>query len=251
MLPDDFQKKLQEHYLTSLPGILEELEFNALKLEKEHGQRETYFAIYRQAHSLKGSGGTYGYPIISTICHQFEDYLSQFEGINKTVNEDTTDQILRYIDLLKATSEKMLAGDNDFSDIENNLKQIKPSHTQTQLVGLVVDSSKSNAKMLAAQLSSPRISITQSHDGMDALHRLLHNHYDFLITSKEISTLNGLALIAATRLGSKQNKNIKAMLVTSDKSFKNNKEFQIDQIVIKDKQFIETITTFVNDLNTN
>ncbi|MDH5218424.1 MAG: Hpt domain-containing protein [Gammaproteobacteria bacterium] len=251
MLPDDFQKKLQEHYLSSLPGILEDLESNALQLEKEHGQRETYFAIYRQAHSLKGSGGTYGYPIISTICHQFEDYLSEFEDVNKTVNGDTTDQILRFIDLLKATSEKMLAGDNDFNDIENKLKEIKSLHAQTQLAGLVVDSSKSNAKLIAAGLSGPRISITQSYDGIDALQRLLHKHYDFLITSKEVSTLNGLALVAAVRLGSKHNKNIKAVLVTSDKSFSNNKEYQIDQVVIKDKNFIQTITTFVNALNTN
>jgi len=41
------------------------------------------------------------------------------------------------------------------------------------------------------------------------------------------------------------------VLVTSDKSFNNNKEFQIDHVVIKDKNFIETITTFVNALNTN
>ena len=250
MLTDDFQKKLQGHYLASLPGILEELESNSLLLEKKHGEREVYFAVYRQIHSLKGSGGTYGYPIVTTICHQFEDFLSEYEN-DKKVDNETADQILRYIDLLKATCDKMLSGEEDFKDIESKLKKLKSPAIQHQLVGLVVDNSKSNVKMIVDGLSSSHISLAQSHDGIEALQRLLHEHFDFLITSKEISTLNGLALIAATRLGSTQNKHIKAALVTSDHKFKNANEYRIDEIIIKDQHFIERLTEFVNGLNTN
>ena len=248
MLPDDFQQKLQEHYLASLPGILEELEFNALKLEKEHEQKEIYFAVYRQIHSLKGSGGTYGFPVISTICHQFEDYLSEFET-DRQVDKDTTDHILRYVDLLKITGEKIQAGNQDFEDTEEKLKVLKSAVTPERLIGLVVDNSKGNAKMIAQGLSSPHISITLSYDGIEALQRLLHEHFDFLITSKEIPTLNGPALIAATRLGSKTNKHIKIALLTSDSLFRKTEEYQIDEIVIKDRNFMDTLATFVNRLN--
>lgn len=248
MLPDDFQQKLQQHYLDSLPGLLEELEQEALRLEKEK-LSESYFSIYRQVHSLKGSGGTYGYPIVSLICHQFEDFLSEFDG-ETVIDRNAMDKILRYIDILQSTCEKMLADDTDYSEIEKRLENEKDLNFQNKLVGLLVDGSKSNAKMISESLSDPNISVSFSNDGMDALQRLLHERFDFLISSMEIPSLNGIALIAATKLGSKTNKKIKTVLLTSNSSIEN-KQNNVDKIIIKDKNFLKTMAQFVKELRTN
>jgi chemotaxis protein histidine kinase CheA len=38
------------------------------------------YEFRRAVHSLKGSGGTFGFPLITVIAHRLEDYMSEMEG---------------------------------------------------------------------------------------------------------------------------------------------------------------------------
>lgn len=248
MLPDDFQQKLQQHYLSAFPGLIEELELKTLDLERG-AHKDAYFSIYRQVHSLKGSGGTYGYPIVSSICHQFEDLLSEYDE-NTRFDKSTMDKVLFFIDLLKTTSDKMLRGDIEFNDIENQLQKNKTPDPQRQISALLVDGSKNSHLLIAEALADKNIVISHCNDGIEALQRLLHEKFDLLISSKELPELNGIALIAATRLSGKVNRSIKAALLTSDQKLNVPEYSDIDLIIKKDKDFISSLTEFVNTLRT-
>lgn len=248
MLTDEMNAKLQEHYLSAFPGFLDEMEAQALQLEKDGFNEENYFALYRQAHSLKGSGGTYGFPIISTLCHQFEDFLTPLKE-SGSLSAEQADKILAYIDLLHMTYEGIASGSTDFNRVEKELKQLLSDGTSTTVLkGIIVDNSCINMNIIAKALEGNNIVLTHTRDGMQALQRLLHEKFDFLITSNLNDSLNGPALIAATRLGSDINKNIASILITSDKKPQAYKS-EPDAVVMKDRHFLQSVTEFVNGLN--
>ncbi|NMM44290.1 hypothetical protein HH303_07360 [Rhodospirillaceae bacterium KN72] len=45
-------------------------------------------AIRREAHSLKGTGGSYGYPMISSISHRLEDFLADEKELSAEVSHE-------------------------------------------------------------------------------------------------------------------------------------------------------------------
>lgn len=53
--------------------------------------------IYREAHSLKGSGGTLGFPAVTLICHRLEEYIEHIEE----VTEANATDLLNYVDTLR------------------------------------------------------------------------------------------------------------------------------------------------------
>lgn len=64
-------KDLQQHYLEGLPSRIDALS-SALKVLKDN-PRDTEESIRRIAHSLRGSGATYGFPKITEISGRLED----------------------------------------------------------------------------------------------------------------------------------------------------------------------------------
>ena len=73
---DTFQQmllQLRKTFLEDMPEKLDRLESLLLEIEKNGDGGEVFNELYRIVHSLKGSGGTHGLHIITTICHQLED----------------------------------------------------------------------------------------------------------------------------------------------------------------------------------
>jgi chemotaxis protein histidine kinase CheA len=80
---DAFQALLasmREAFLDELPERCGHFDALILSLETSPDDREAFNELYRGVHSLKGSGGTHGLSIITTICHQLENLLSETEA---------------------------------------------------------------------------------------------------------------------------------------------------------------------------
>ncbi|MDH5544202.1 MAG: Hpt domain-containing protein [Gammaproteobacteria bacterium] len=244
----DFTAKLKEHYLEALPGMLDELESSIVDMENSSNPRESYFSIYRQIHSMKGSGGTYGFPIISTVCHQFEDYLSTLEK-NSSFSRTEINNILAYADVLKLTCDKIAAGDTSVHSLTFALDKLRFNGKRPALKGLLIENSKINYELITRVLGEQMdINLSHCRDGLEALQRLTHEKFDFVITSREVSSLNGYAIIAATKLGSKVNQNIKAAVITSDDKPVPKSENFVDKTIHKDGELFKSITEFVKNI---
>ena len=68
-----------------LKDIADELEKNDTA---ERDAKETLLAIRRQCHSLKGMGGSFGFPTITLVAHRLEDYLARAHVINSNIVRD-------------------------------------------------------------------------------------------------------------------------------------------------------------------
>jgi chemotaxis protein histidine kinase CheA len=78
MLMDAIQALLHQlklTYIGELPDRFDHIGNQILSLEQKGYSQEHYNELFRQVHSLKGSGGTHELHIITSICHLMEDYL--------------------------------------------------------------------------------------------------------------------------------------------------------------------------------
>ena len=238
--------QLRETYLNTLPQYIEEMEGYTLCLEKEFNE-EIFFSLYRQVHSLKGSGATFGFHIITNICHQLEDTLSQLEE-KLTIDTVLVDCILKYIDVLRKAYTLIYQDQKDFSVVERELAALKQGSHNHVLHGLVVENSQVNISLIKGIFNDYDCNMAYVNNGLEALQRLLHEKFDFLITSYELASLNGIALISATKLGSSVNKNIRTALITANPNVKIPECLLPNKIIVKNVDLPISISEFVNEL---
>lgn len=206
---------LRQSFLAELPERLQALEDLTLRLpEKEHFT-PNYEELYRKTHSLKGSGGTYGLPIITTLCHELEEWLN---SLDTSITAATLAPGLRLIDLLRQSLAIYRSGGEDFSEIESALRQTSRPPEAARKKIMLVDGTRYSRDICHAVLASLAVDVHTLNSGYLALGELLRHKYDILITSKELQDLNGLALISALRLSEGINKNIRIVLLTSQKN---------------------------------
>ncbi|MBE7636716.1 hypothetical protein GUA87_07645 [Sneathiella sp. P13V-1] len=67
----------------------------------------TYKSINEIAHEMKGQGGTFGYPLVST----FGDSLYDFTGPNAGLSDNHVQIIKAHVDAMKATINGRIQGD--------------------------------------------------------------------------------------------------------------------------------------------
>ena len=117
-------QKMRLTYIEKLPRQLDEMEALILQLNKGEDFPGSYETLYRAIHSLKGTAGTYGVRIISTICHPFEDYLkASLEG-GPGASDQQISTCLDFTGLLRKALELVAAGRESFPEIEAYLESI-------------------------------------------------------------------------------------------------------------------------------
>src|SRR5271168_481476 len=75
-LPDERSVELRELFFETSQELLQALNDEALKLEKQPGDEEIVRSIRRAVHTLKGDAAACGLRELSELAHQFEDALS-------------------------------------------------------------------------------------------------------------------------------------------------------------------------------
>lgn len=202
--------KIRQDFINELPSKVEYIEELTLKSV----DADTFHELYRNVHSLKGNGGTLGLPIITSICHQYENYLNRYA--DKVLDDNFVQSSLTYIDLLNELQVILQAGkDHDLSSIEDKLKSLHENEASEKKTVLISVSSPLELIILQELLPDDRYFITVAQNGMDALEYLMINQYDLLITNLETTPLNGIALITAVKNNGRKNKDITSILLTS------------------------------------
>lgn len=240
---DELLAHLQADFLGELGERIDKLEDLTMAFEKDGATRADFDALYRGVHSLKGTAGTFGFPIISAVCHAYEDYLNA----GQQTSPSHLGNCLHYIDLLRATAKKIRQGHNEFADIEASIRRLGEQHFAKPYSAMLVEPSKLTAGLCMQALAGLPIRIVQVNDGLHALSRLLSEPFDLLITSQEIKTLNGAALIAAMRLANRPGQTIKAILLTSQPG-RIDTPIPPDRIIRKDLHVGQNLTKAAADV---
>jgi len=90
---DKFIETAQEK-LVRLNDILQELK------GCDQGKEALVEEFHREIHSLKGLGGTFQMPLVSKICHRFEDYLASTSDFSESLIADCYTYLDRLNDII-------------------------------------------------------------------------------------------------------------------------------------------------------
>ena len=240
--------QLRKSFVEDMPEKLDNLEHLLVEMEKSGDNGESFSEFYRIVHNLKGSGGTYGLQIITTICHQLEDLLNTTEGGAKFTPELISIS-LDYVDLLRLVTKQIQAGDESFVQVEKQLDKLRKQLAKKQFTVLLVENSRLESNIYQKILAALPVRIVMMNDGGLALMRALTEPFDLIITSNEIPVLNGVALIGALKLSDSQSRNTKAILITSrnNPAASRNSVTDADYTVIKDETLANSLVDAVKD----
>ncbi len=206
--------KMRDEFIGELLERCNNLDDLILMLEKFPQDTEAFNELYRGVHSLKGSGGTHGLSIITTICHQLENLLTDTASKNNFGASFAT-RALAFVDLLRKVEKQSGHDNQNFSAIEKDLEALRKSGLESRKSVLIVESSRLMVEVFKRALEVLPLQLTVEENGLTALSLLLHESFDLVIVGREIKGLNGIALMAAVRASQVRNRGIPAILVSS------------------------------------
>lgn len=152
--------------------------------------------LRRQLHSLKGTSGTFGFPLITVICHRLEEYLvedRQYESEELDGGQIYLDQIRRIVE------EKSNPDDEESETILANLPgQSSPSEENSQspapIKVVLVSPMAAMRKLAEFYLTENSCEVIATNSATDAFSLTLEHRPDILITSVQMEVLNGIDL---------------------------------------------------------
>jgi CheY-like chemotaxis protein/HPt (histidine-containing phosphotransfer) domain-containing protein len=186
-------------------------------LERNGFQLDLCRELFRQVHTLKGSGGTYGLSFISDVCHPLEDLLTNLIEHPGLLQQGVIETALHYVDLMRKAWFSYSANLEPGSELRLSLYTLRQRMTKNSYAAIIVESSDVLIGAMRETLTEFGFRIEVVEDGYTALGRLLAEHFDVVITSLENPRLNGIALISAIQQsGAKVAKTKTILLTTSD-----------------------------------
>ena len=159
-------------------------------------------ALRRQAHNMKGIGGSFGHPALSQIAHRMENYVSDLTSWTK----ETPGQLQKFIDrMAEMLDRSQQPTDEELAQIVRALPthlvqnfSVKDISTHTVEV-LLVTPTRALAKLLTQQIMACGFRVNAVNDPMEGLNAALRARPDMIITSQVMRTMTGLDLVRAVR----------------------------------------------------
>jgi chemotaxis protein histidine kinase CheA len=238
--------QMRNEYLQQLPERCDLLDSLILTLEKMPDDRDAFNELFRGVHSLKGSGGTLGVGVVTTICHQFETLLSETDA-RRDFGENFATRALAYVDLLRRIVALAQQENQNYAPIESELEKLRLATLQNRKTGLIAESSSTMAGFYQHALQGLPLQLVVESNGLAALGRLLHESFDFVITGREIDGLSGVALMSALRANHARNKDVAAILVTS-RNEKIPESAEFNAVITRDQHLAANLLAAVQKL---
>lgn len=247
----DILEEFRLSFLAELPERLDKLEQQLFALEGgAEGAREAFNALYRGVHSIKGSGGTFGLHILTSICHELEDFLNLSPLEAPRFDRAFVDNCLRYIDLMRSVCDQASTETTTFPEIESKLDALHDMVFARRFTALVVVNSKLTRSMCHEVLQAESIRVVDENDGLAALHRALTQTFNVLIVSSELPVLKGEALISSIRLSEGGNKRTKTILISASPTTgaRRMRDIDPDFVLARDARLLTKLTQTVQGI---
>ena len=233
--------ELLAEFLDDLPRRCNDLEQAVLSLENQ--SPGAFDELFRQVHSLKGTGGGVGIPIITTICHQLESYIGE---ARQRFDRKAASTSLAYVDLIRKTLPASGRESAGVAGIEQALDQMRLASLSGRASILMVEPSQTVRSLYQKEFSSPSTQVHILKSGLEALERLLHAPFDLLVISRELPDLNAVAVIAALREARCRNSEIPVILVSSNATAVP-KHLTVHTIVRRDVRLIPELARHISE----
>lgn len=213
---DSYEESLRQEFvdyagdrLTSMSDSLEALRDN------NAADDETITSLRQVAHNLKGTGGSFGFPLITSISHRLENYLSDLNLLDERNRRDV--QI--YIDVMSdiVASGRDLAG----FEVQATVRDLPPKPgfdvdtvevSEIEVMLAMPGDTASHYVTRQLQACGYRVVIVTSP--FEALEQSIRTKPDLLIVSALMDGLSGMDLASALSVIA-STKSLRVALLTS------------------------------------
>ncbi|MFC1564492.1 chemotaxis protein CheA [candidate division KSB1 bacterium] len=126
-MSDEEIEDLLEVFHEDLSERIDNLSDTILKLEENPEGEDSINAIFQEFHSIKGTGGSFGFPVLSEIAHKFESLFSDIRDKKASVTPELIDLLFDTTPILKEIIRK-IRGRKDFDAVVNEIFKIIDSY---------------------------------------------------------------------------------------------------------------------------
>jgi CheY-like chemotaxis protein len=196
---DQILAKLCDEILTDALERLEDIAEELVKSSSPgNDSEETLLAVRRQFHSLKGMGGSFGFPTITLVAHRLEDYLARAHVISSKIVIDIEIYCQCLMDII-ATGED--PGQDEAAEIIRALptsslfdvEDIVPFSTEV----LLVTPSKTIGAIVGRELAECGYKVTRFSNAWEAMQFAASAKPDLVITAAVMEVIDGINLARA------------------------------------------------------
>ena len=109
----DMNQSLMQDFLTESAELLEALDADLVKLERDPAGKnaaELLNNIFRALHTIKGAAGFLGLSVLITFAHAAEDALNRLRKGDVVVTSQIMDALLRSVDVVRGMTAQIAAG---------------------------------------------------------------------------------------------------------------------------------------------
>jgi hypothetical protein len=162
------------------------------RMSRDDGRDEAFLDLRRHVHTIKGQGGTFGFPLITRVAHMLEDYFETLPEINGTAIHDIQgfiDQIAAILDRGESPT------DAEASSILATLPCARPNAFTDQIVrdlrALVVMPSGLQRKIIGQELVACGFRLNFADNAVSGLEAALAFPPHVVFSSMEIKGFTG------------------------------------------------------------
>ena len=160
--------------------------------------------LRREAHTVKGLAGSFGFPLVGAIAHRLEDYIAELTEINDL-------EAASLVDFTSWIREIIESGTNPAADEETRILRSLPTRSvPTEDVGtksaavtandkevLLVTATAVQARFLQRELREKGFRTITARTAVEAFETVVQSHPDAVITAAVLDGLSGIELIRA------------------------------------------------------
>jgi len=120
---DEMQSIIDE-FMIETSEIVDALDSNLVKLEREPDNLDLLYEIFRGAHTMKGTSGFLGFNELTRLTHRMEDILNRLRKNELKVTPEIMDILLEAVDYVKLVLQDIIEnkqGETNLDQIINNL----------------------------------------------------------------------------------------------------------------------------------
>lgn len=161
----DFDR-LTEEFVTEALERVDELEWELFNIERRIGDsNELSRKIKMGVHSLKGSAGACGLDFLSTVCHNFEDYL-MLKSASKLHDKSTNRDMGIFLGLIRDYLKHAInTPDELLNEYKQRLESLGFSQNEVDHKVLIIEPSKTLQSIYSKILTNLSVRISIETDG--------------------------------------------------------------------------------------
>ena len=207
---------MRQEFIVETTDRLEEVERAVDAIKNRTGNVDNnIMEIKRLMHTIKGGGGSFGFPTVSKLAHAFEDYLETTGDVRNIVAED----VLLFSDAISSILDAGVEPDDTHAQMM--LRSLPTGRGQSgqkmvdKGVAMLVMPRGVQRKFIAQELAQFGYKVHILDDPIRAIEMAITLNPDFVISTLSLDRVNGMELAWVLQMIASTRK-IKYAVVTAD-----------------------------------